>query len=267
VAKGDGPAWLPGPGQAALLVALCELVATEDPTAWELLEHGAARLAALLECTCIASLLSDDGRWLHPLGVADPDPEVSAALESFGGARLRADRGFARQVLAAGRTLRLTDPAPEVLAVGRPELSPYVERFGVGSVVVAPMRVRGRPTGHVAVLRRAGRDPLTDRDERFVQVVADALALGVQSAGWRDGALTPTDLGVEPPDLSERERGVLGLLALGHTNREIAERLVLSIRTVEWHRARIQFKLGVTGRAALARQARALGLIEGASAQ
>jgi two-component system response regulator NreC len=68
---------------------------------------------------------------------------------------------------------------------------------------------------------------------------------------------------VAPDKLSRREREILALLALGHTNREIAERVHLSVRTVEWHRARIQSKLHVTGRAALARIARQYGLVGG----
>ena len=39
--------------------------------------------------------------------------------------------------------------------------------------------------------------------------------------------------------LSEREREVLRLLALGHTNQEIAEQLYISVRTAETHRAHI----------------------------
>jgi DNA-binding CsgD family transcriptional regulator len=62
-------------------------------------------------------------------------------------------------------------------------------------------------------------------------------------------------------ELSRREREVLAMLAAGHTNREIAVRVHLSVRTVEWHRGRIQRKLGVTGRAALVQAARARGLL------
>jgi two-component system, NarL family, response regulator NreC len=53
--------------------------------------------------------------------------------------------------------------------------------------------------------------------------------------------------------LSEREREVLDLLVLGHTNVEIAALLFLSPRTVETHRASIQRKLGVKSRADLVR--------------
>jgi two-component system, NarL family, response regulator NreC len=54
-----------------------------------------------------------------------------------------------------------------------------------------------------------------------------------------------------PDDLSEREVEVLRLIALGHTNAEIAERLHLSVRTVETHRAHIQQKLRLSTRAEL----------------
>ena len=46
-----------------------------------------------------------------------------------------------------------------------------------------------------------------------------------------------------PDDLTEREVEVLRLIALGHTNAEIAGQLFLSVRTVESHRAHIQQKI------------------------
>jgi two-component system, NarL family, response regulator NreC len=67
---------------------------------------------------------------------------------------------------------------------------------------------------------------------------------------------------VSPDDLSERELEVLRLIALGHTNNEIAEQLFLSVRTVESHRAHIQQKLGMTTRSELVRYALERGLIE-----
>lgn len=70
---------------------------------------------------------------------------------------------------------------------------------------------------------------------------------------------------VGPPDnLSDREAGVLRLIALGHTNAEIAENLFLSVRTVETHRAHIQQKLGRSTRAELVRYALDHGLLDGA---
>jgi two-component system response regulator NreC len=63
-------------------------------------------------------------------------------------------------------------------------------------------------------------------------------------------------------DLSDRETDVLRLIALGHTNAEIAEKLFISVRTVETHRAHIQQKLGASSRAELVSSALSRGLIE-----
>ena len=65
----------------------------------------------------------------------------------------------------------------------------------------------------------------------------------------------------EDDPLSERERGVLRLLALGHTNQEIAGTLFISVRTAETHRAHIMQKLRLTTRAELVRYAIEHGLL------
>jgi two-component system response regulator NreC len=65
-----------------------------------------------------------------------------------------------------------------------------------------------------------------------------------------------------PDDLSDREVEVLRLIALGHTNTEIAEQLFLSTRTVETHRAHIQQKIRRTSRAELVRYALEHHLVE-----
>jgi DNA-binding NarL/FixJ family response regulator len=65
-------------------------------------------------------------------------------------------------------------------------------------------------------------------------------------SGGRVDSAVRTALG-----LTRRELQVLQLLALGHTNPEIADQLYISVRTVEGHRARLQRKLGRSGRAEL----------------
>jgi two-component system, NarL family, response regulator NreC len=62
--------------------------------------------------------------------------------------------------------------------------------------------------------------------------------------------------------LSDREREVLKLLALGHTNQEIAKQLYISVRTAETHRAHIMRKLGLDTRAELVRYAIEHGLLD-----
>jgi two-component system, NarL family, response regulator NreC len=66
----------------------------------------------------------------------------------------------------------------------------------------------------------------------------------------------------EQDPLSDRERDVLHLLALGHTNQEISEKLFISVRTAETHRAHIMQKLRLSTRAELVRYALDQGLLE-----
>jgi two-component system response regulator NreC len=96
----------------------------------------------------------------------------------------------------------------------------------------------------------------------------DELVQAVRRASAGETYLQPAlgaKLASEPKstsDLSERETDVLRLIALGHTNAEIAEKLYISVRTVETHRAHIQQKLGVSSRAELVQSALSRGLVE-----
>jgi two-component system, NarL family, response regulator NreC len=84
-------------------------------------------------------------------------------------------------------------------------------------------------------------------------------SLGAALARWRD---TPARVGARAiDDLSEREREVLRLIALGHTNAEIASMLFVSVRTVENHRASVMRKLGLRTRAELVRHANEAGVV------
>jgi two-component system response regulator NreC len=76
------------------------------------------------------------------------------------------------------------------------------------------------------------------------------------------GAKLAADPGEDADGLSERELDVLRLVALGHTNSEIAEKLFISVRTVESHRAHVQQKLQLTKRSELVRYAIGRGLLD-----
>jgi two-component system response regulator NreC len=93
--------------------------------------------------------------------------------------------------------------------------------------------------------------------EELVQAIRTAVEGGTYlnpGLGARIASEPPRPEG-PPGDLTEREAEVLRLIALGHTNNEIADKLYLSVRTVETHRAHIQQKLGLSSRAELVRYA------------
>ena len=95
------------------------------------------------------------------------------------------------------------------------------------------------------------------------EAVAVALAVEPPSDASDQMKATPTRPTGSLAGLSPREIDVLGLLARGHTNDEIAELLVLSLRTVERHVTHVYEKIGVRNRAEATAFALRHGLTDG----
>jgi two-component system response regulator DesR len=105
-----------------------------------------------------------------------------------------------------------------------------------------------------AVARAAGASGFVSKDLGATDIVKAVrmVALGMEVFGRTDERAT---------GLSGREREVIGLIATGATNREIAERLYLSPHTVKEHTSTIYRKLGVRNRAEAVKKAQRLGVI------
>jgi DNA-binding NarL/FixJ family response regulator len=137
--------------------------------------------------------------------------------------------------------LVLRVPSARVLVLSAQATPSWVRRaLSAGAAGYLPKRASDREL--VAAIRQvAGGDGYVDPDLGAKLVIDAALP-----------ALAP---------LSDRERDVLHLLALGYTNQEIAGRLFISVRTVDTHRAHIMLKLNLDTRAELVMFALANGLI------
>ena len=217
---------------------------------------------------------------VSPLMSTPPDEEQPGTTPEPAKVVLADDHSVVREglklMLDAQPNLRVVAEAGDV------ETALRMTRAHRPAVLVLDLNMPGRPSlDAIPELREASPDTriviLTMQDEPALAqaslragasgyVVKDAagdeLVQAVQLALQDETYLHP-QLGAriaaqepEPPDeLSEREREVLRLIALGHTNGEIAEQLFLSVRTVESHRAHIQQKLGLSTRADLVRYA------------
>jgi two-component system response regulator NreC len=98
-------------------------------------------------------------------------------------------------------------------------------------------------------------------DAELVEAVRRA-SVGDSYLNPRLGARLAAEPSGPPDGLTDRELDVLRMIALGHTNAEIADRLYLSVRTVETHRAHIQQKLSLGSRSELVRYALAHGFVD-----
>jgi two-component system response regulator NreC len=204
----------------------------------------------------ISIVLADDHtvvrRALRVLLEEEPDFEVVAEAEDADGA-IRYLRGHKPDVLI----LDLNMPGrPSLEAIGDMHAASPGTKIVILTMQQEPAFARQALQRGVLgyVLKEAA-------DDELVQAVRSAAAgetylqpaLGAKLAAEPESAAS---------DLSERETDVLRLIALGHTNAEIAGKLFISVRTVETHRAHIQQKLGVSSRAELVQSALSRGLIE-----
>lgn len=170
---------------------------------------------------------------LEEIGVRSGDDRARAAAERAAGLVAAAEgRG--------GAEARLARAAERFTALGLP-LEAARTRLALAGVLAA----RGAPPA-VAEARRA----LRELDGLGAAPDADAAAALLRRLGAPGRAGSRGRGGLTP-----REREVLGLLADGLSNAEIATRLVISPRTAEHHVARILAKLGVRSRAQAAAHA------------
>ena len=245
--------WHATPEQTAVMQAIGRLISLGVVPEY-FSEVAAVRVAEVVHDGAVITLLSEDGRTLRTIAAYHPDAAIRAQLV---GAERSATQGHEAEALAQGHTVLVT-------AHDGPE--PDEGDRGTLPAVVVPMRSRGHPVGILCVFREA-HAPDFDCDEiAFVEDIAGRLALGVDVARLSEALTMEHELSERPASpsehvhvgeqLTEREEQILEMLIGGMTNRQIADRLVLSVRTVEWHRSRIQTKLGAKDRADLVAIAR-----------
>ena len=190
------------------------------------------------------------------------------------GLRVLLDRETGLEVVgeaedAAGAVRMVEKRNPDVLVLD-------LQMPGAAPLEDVPRLLDAHPGLSIVVLTMRN-DPLTARemlragasgyvlkqaaDVQLVEAIRAAAAGGAYINPALGAALATVDR--DPvAQLSERDRQLLRLAALGHTNREIGERLFLSVRAIEVNRSQLQSKLGIKSRPELVRFAVANRLIE-----
>ena len=206
-------------------------------------------------------LIVDD----HPM-VAEG---IQSILESYDDIEIAGILSNGREVIA-----QLEELAPDVILMdlNMPEL---------GGLSATEIVLERRPDMHVVILT------MHDNPE----YIASALIHGAQGYLLKDvpteeiktaidtvmsgkrylctgaqGSLAPKD-GAEREALTEREQTILLKLAQGRTNKDVAQALDISVRTVETHRKNIKRKLGISSTAGLTRYAMEHGVLQGTGAR
>jgi DNA-binding NarL/FixJ family response regulator len=142
--------------------------------------------------------------------------------------------------LVATRALKEARPSVDIVALTRHDDETFLQevlRAGASGYVLK----QSNPTEFLQAIRAVAAGGVY-LDPAMTSRVADGLL--TKSSRAREVASTP---------VSERETDVLRLIAMGHSNKEVAARLKISVKTVEVHKANAMKKLGLTGRVDLIR--------------
>jgi two-component system response regulator NreC len=142
--------------------------------------------------------------------------------------------------LAATREVKAVAPEVAVVALTRHGDEAYVqELLGAGASGYVLKQSASTELLHAIRAAAAG--------ERYLDTTLLARA--------RDAYLTRHARGPARPAISDREASVLRMMAVGHSNKEIASELEISVKTVEVHKANAMRKLGLRGRIDVVRYA------------
>jgi two-component system response regulator NreC len=153
--------------------------------------------------------------------------------------------------LEATRRIKQRAPEIKVLVLSMYDDESYLRRALEAGASGYALK-RAADTDLLSAIRAVARDEVYLHPALTRVLITDLLGHGPSTSGAARG---------DEPHLSEREIEVLRLVALGHTNQEIADSLYLSVKTVESYKGRLMEKLGLRGRAALVRYAVEAGLL------
>ena len=235
-----------------------------------------AGIQQLSEAMPVLAQSNDDQAWLAtsapsrragglppPIIAQSHDPEQEALLWWFFafGARCGADEAEDARAHARPRARPLR---PRGLGRLRTRLrameQPIDEAYARFRQTEAMLGIHG-DRQEIAALLRAVHATSTSVGARPLATDVEALARRARISLVDDAGATPAGHAPDPWNLTGREREVLGLLAIGLTNREIGERLFVTEKTASVHVSNILGKLGVHGRGAAAAIAVRLGVV------
>jgi two-component system response regulator NreC len=188
-------------------------------------------------------------------------------LESEEGHKVLAEAATADDALRYVRAHRPSVLVLDLNMPGRPTLEVLPEiRIAAPETAVVVLTMQEDPAFARQALRAGAlgyvlKEAADEELLRAVRLAAEGETYLNPRLGARLAAEPPTPAG-PPDDLTEREVEVLRLIALGHTNTQIAAHLYLSVRTIESHRAHIQQKIRRTTRAELVQYALEHGFVD-----
>jgi K+-sensing histidine kinase KdpD len=171
-----------------VLAEVSRRFAEAHPSLPEVLEQVSDELAHRIGSCCVIRLLSADRQWLEPVAVAHPNEEARAHLRQMAAQEpYHISDGLTGWVAQRGESVLIAAPDPETMRrVMKPEYASFADRYGVASLMVAPLRARGEVIGTIMMLRDTAQRPYTRDDQLLLEDIADRAALAINHARLYD---------------------------------------------------------------------------------
>jgi len=136
------------------------------------------------------------------------------------------------------------DPADKFAST---EVQTLFLRAGVRPLMLSALPLSDNCQSFIAIYREKHREEFTPRERQIAHIL-------LTEVSWLHGLGWPQDMGMKVPSLPPRNRTVLNLLLDGHSRKEIANRLALSIHTVSGYVKEVYAAFGVRSHAELMRR-------------
>ncbi|MBI2400459.1 MAG: GAF domain-containing protein [Deltaproteobacteria bacterium] len=147
-----------------------------------LLDTVARYIGGLTKAPCVIRILSEDGRWLEPAAFFHSDPELRELMRHFIYANPQSsDAGVGGRLVKEGRQFSYGSPE-EIWKTVKPEFHAVMERLGIESVLVTPLRSEGKIIGLIACFRATSGDSFSPEERILIQDLADRAALAISIA-------------------------------------------------------------------------------------
>jgi len=166
-------------GLAELSKAIAE-VGLDDQVLFETITR---RVVEMVGDSCVLTLISEDSEWLNPVAFYHPDPAGLAFLRA-----LLPVTPYSIHQGAPGQVARTGNPVlTPVVPPGsyrhqiKREFRAYLDRFGVASLLIVPLRARGRIVGTLGVTRDTPGRPYNADDQAFLQELADRAGTAIEN--------------------------------------------------------------------------------------
>ena len=170
--------------RAATLAEISQALAKVGLDVQAVFETIVRYTAELIGDTCVIRLLSSDEQWLQSVTFHNPNPEVKALMRPLHPTTpTSANHSWLTPVLQTGQPLLIPIITQEQLRRSvQPEYLPFFEQVGLHSMLIVPLRVKGRVIGTLGLSRDKPGHPYTPDDQVLLQELADRTSLTIQNA-------------------------------------------------------------------------------------